>query len=226
VGVDLYCESIIDGKPFLHFWGQVKSSKSIPNEPVKASDSFKVSTLQYWANQPVPVLGFLVPIEWPPEEIHYIHIVDINFDILKYGIAEGQATQTLSSKPEFILPISNIGELNIRLRSLLLDHIPMIVSAMYAEKGFIFPAPKPQDEYVKYFAAHFLSRYMPQIELRMKHAVTFGIIQYISAGNSLNSIPKIFISALETLGEDPHYEVHEILRVVCQAHGDLSSARS
>jgi hypothetical protein len=134
VGVDLYCESIINGKPFLHFWGQVKSSQSFPNEPVKASHSFKVSTLRYWASQPVPVLGFLIPMKWPPEEIHYIHVVDITFDILEYGIAEGQETQTLSSKPELILPISNIGELNLRLRGLLLDHIPMLISVMYAEK--------------------------------------------------------------------------------------------
>ena len=158
--------------------------------------------------------------------IHYIHVVDITFDILEHGITDGQKTQTLISKPELILPISNMHELNPKLRSLLLDHIPMIVSAMYAEKGFIFPAPKPKDEYVKYFAAHFLSKYMPQIELRMRHTVTFGIMQYINAGNALNTVPKIFLSSLETLEDDPHYEVHEGMGVVSQARGDLPSALS
>lgn len=226
VGVDLYCESIIDGKPFLHFWGQVKSSESFPNDAVRVPCSFAVSALQYWANQPVPVLGFLVPMKWPPEEIHYIHVADITFDILEYGITDSQQTQTLTSKPELILPISNTAELTIKLRSLLLDHIPMIVSAMYAEKGFIYPAPKPREEYVRYFAAHFLSRYMPQIELRLRHAVTFGVMQYINAGHRLDNLPKTLVAALETLKDDLHYEVHETLGMVSQARGDFDSARA
>ena len=97
---------------------------------------------------------------------------------------------------------------------------------MYAEQGFIFPAPKPQDDYVKYLAGHFLSRYMPKIELRMRHAVTFGIMQYIDAGNALSTVPKIFLSSLQTLEDDPHHDVHETLGVVNQARGDLPSARS
>jgi hypothetical protein len=60
----------------------------------------------------------------------------------------------------------------------------------------------------------------------MRHAVTFGVMQYINAGNTLDSIPKIFLSALETLEDDPHYEVHEALGVVSQARGNLSSAKS
>jgi len=226
VGVDLYCESIIRGNPFLHFWGQVKGSQNFPNERANVPCSFSVSALQYWANQPVPVLAFLVPMNWPPEDIQYIHVVDVTFDILEYGILTGQSTQTLTSKAKLILPISNTNELTLSLRSLLVDHIPMVVSAMYAENGFLFPAPKPQQEYVKYFATNFLSRYMPQIELRLRNAMTFGILQYIGAGYSLDNVPKLLLSALETLHDDLHYEVHETLGVVRQAHGDIVSARS
>jgi len=226
IGVDLYCESIIDGSPFLHFFAQVKSSESFANEPVEVSCPFSVSALQYWSRQPVPVLGFLVPIQWPPENIDYIHVVDITFDILEHGIAEHQGTQTLTSKPELILPISDYDQLSEKLRMLLLYHIPMIVSAMYAEKGLLYPAPKPQAQYEKYFAGHFLSRYIPQIEQRTRHAVTFGIIQYIRAGYSVDSLPRILLSALETLERDLHYEVQEALGVVSQARGDLVKARS
>ena len=61
VGVDLYCESIIDKQLFLHFWVQVKSSIDYPNTRIKVSHAFRVPSLQYWYRQPVPVLAFLVP---------------------------------------------------------------------------------------------------------------------------------------------------------------------
>jgi hypothetical protein len=44
---------------------------------------FKVSALQYWSRQTVPVVGFLSPLKLPPAEIRYVHIVDITFDILE-----------------------------------------------------------------------------------------------------------------------------------------------
>lgn len=225
IGIDLYCESIIDSNPFLHFFAQVKSSKDFTNEAAQISCPFPVSALQYWARQPVPVLGFLVPTQWPPENIHYIHVVDITFEILESGLAVDQKTQTLKSNPELILPISDQQKLLQALQSLLIDHMPMVVSAMYAEKGFIYPAPKPHAEDVSYFAGHFLSRYIPKIELATRRAVTFGIMQYINAGRRVEDLPKFLLSALETLKDDLHFDVQEALGLVNQSGGNLKDAK-
>jgi hypothetical protein len=226
VGVDLYCESVIESKPFLHFWGQVKSSDDFPNEATQVSCPFKVSALQYWSRQPVPVLGFLVPLKWPPHHIHYIHIVDITFDILEHGIHHDQESQTLYSKPALILPVSNREELNVKLRSLLVDHVPMVVSAMYAEKGFLLPAPKPQEEQVQYFACHFLPRYIPQIERRIRDGAVFGIRQWLDAGNDVTNGPALLLPVLEMLKHESRPEVQETLGVVSQARGNVADAKA
>ncbi|MHB1426658.1 MAG: DUF4365 domain-containing protein [Gemmataceae bacterium] len=226
VGVDLYCESVIDSRPFLHFWGQVKSSEEFANEAVEVSCPFKVSALEYWSRQPVPVLGFLVPLKWPPEEIRYIHVIDITFDILEHGIRHDQEWQTLKSKPALILPVADREQLSVKLRSPMVDHLPMAVSAMYAEKGFILPAPKPQEERTKSFACHFLTRYIPQIELRIKHAAVFAIRQWLDAGNDLASGPMLLLSVLENLEGESRHEIEETLGVVCQARTDAAGAKA
>jgi hypothetical protein len=60
-GIDLYCEKVKDGIPYLHFWCQVKTKnrwkgtrKSIAITP----DKWHV---EYWLKQPIPVFIFLVP---------------------------------------------------------------------------------------------------------------------------------------------------------------------
>ena len=119
VGVDHYCESIIDSRPFLHLWGQVKSSEEFANDAVEASCPFKASPLEYWSRQPAP--GFLVPPKWTPEEIRYVHIVGIAFDTLAHGIRHDQEWQTPKSKPALILPVSARVQLRVKLCSLRLD---------------------------------------------------------------------------------------------------------
>jgi hypothetical protein len=225
VGVDLYCESIIEGDTFLHFWVQVKSSENLPNHPEKFNFPFATSSLKYWAKQPVPVLALLVPVKWPPEDIGVIHVVDVTFGILENGIKADQKEQSLETNPELCLPISKKDELASQLEKLLLHHLPMIVSAMYAEKGFIYPAPKPTEQYTKYFSGHFLPRHIHLIEERARHAATFGIMQWIDSGNEVDKLPRILVSGLEAIQDDPHYEVHEALGVLCQSRRDLQGAR-
>ncbi|HWP91793.1 MAG TPA: DUF4365 domain-containing protein [Thermodesulfobacteriota bacterium] len=202
IGVDLYCESIIDGIPFLHFWVQVKSSEDIPNEERQVKFRFDTSSLEYWEKQPVPVLSLLVPIKWPPEKIAFIHVVDISFSILEKGINKGK-TQVLKSLPNYALPISDSKQLSSKLNKLLVEHMPITISAMYAREGFIYAAPKPKEEHTKYYAGHFLSRYIHKIGERTRQAVTFG-----------------------ELKKDEHYEVHEALGLLNEAEGKLTKAKS
>jgi hypothetical protein len=61
-GIDLYCETLKENIPFLHFWCQVKTSKNWKGK--RKQLSFKPEKKQhedYWLKQPVPVFIFLVP---------------------------------------------------------------------------------------------------------------------------------------------------------------------
>jgi len=74
-GIDLYCETIKEENPYLHFWCQVKTSdkymdngENILFRPKYEYDKFKrrdkqkeQERIRYWLNQPVPVFIFLVP---------------------------------------------------------------------------------------------------------------------------------------------------------------------
>jgi hypothetical protein len=226
VGVDLYCESIIESVPFLHFWVQVKASENVPNEDAEASWNFDVTALRYWARQPVPVLGFLVPVRWPPEVIHYIHVVDLTLDILTDGIRFEQRTQRLHSNRALIIPVSDIAGQDAKLRIILLDHLPMVVSAMYAEKGFVYPAPKPQDEYTQHFSGHILARRIPRIEQRLQHAAIFGMRWWLDEGNDINTAPRGLLAVLQALEDNASPECQETLGRVCQARGNAAGART
>ena len=93
IGIDLYCESIVENNPFLHFWVQVKaiSEKDITvKDGIEfASYRFKRSHLEYWSRQPIPVYAFLVPvIGWPPKYPDRIYAVRITKHIIENGLPE------------------------------------------------------------------------------------------------------------------------------------------
>ena len=81
VGVDLYCESLDDGAPFLHFWVQVKAGQrqiTVSADGSSASCSLDLSHIDYWSRQPVPVYLAMVPIDWPVSEEPQVFLADIS----------------------------------------------------------------------------------------------------------------------------------------------------
>ena len=60
-GIDLYCETVKDNIPFLHFWCQVKTSKKYCGKKEKVPYTPIKKHREYWLTQPVPVFIFLVP---------------------------------------------------------------------------------------------------------------------------------------------------------------------
>ena len=61
IGIDLYCETIEEDTPFLHFWCQIKTSNKWKGDKKRISFPIKKGEKQYWIKQPVPVFVFLVP---------------------------------------------------------------------------------------------------------------------------------------------------------------------
>ena len=76
-GIDLYCETIKNGEPFLHFRCQVKTKKkwSGDEKEVSIDPSDIEKYKEYWLRQPFPVFIFCVPDkrdQYPP---YYIYSV-------------------------------------------------------------------------------------------------------------------------------------------------------
>ena len=60
-GIDLYCERVEAGEPFLHFWCQIKTSSKWNGKRKSVKYSPKQKHVEYWLKQPAPVFVFLVP---------------------------------------------------------------------------------------------------------------------------------------------------------------------
>lgn len=65
-GIDLYCETILDGAPFHHFWCQVKWTSTIQEGSNQVHFRFTKKHLDYWIRQPIPVFMILVPASKKP----------------------------------------------------------------------------------------------------------------------------------------------------------------
>ena len=96
VGVDLFCETVEQHTPFLHFWLQVKTGSQcrVSKSGDYASCSFKAKHISYWARQPVPVFAALVPK--PETENSKIYIICVTDQLLREEVTD-RKTRTLRS---------------------------------------------------------------------------------------------------------------------------------
>ena len=145
VGVDLYCETVAQGRAFLHFWLQVKAGHQCKRDPSAsiASCAFELDHLDYWALQPVPVFAALVPSEWPVLREPHIHIIDITTQILANRFPAGQRTVTLWS--DYTWPVGD--------RALVLEFLAQVVpdttARLQVSKGVIGDSPTPTPQYLR-----------------------------------------------------------------------------
>lgn len=103
IGVDLYCESIVENNPYLHFWVQVKA---ITEKDITVKDGFEFASyrfnrghLEYWSRQPIPVYAFLVPvIGWPPKYPDRIYAVRITKHVIENGLPKKDSIKLETSE--------------------------------------------------------------------------------------------------------------------------------
>lgn len=132
VGVDLYCETVTQGKPFLHFWLQVKTGEQCKVDGVRnsASLSFKLDHLDYYRSQPVPVFAALVPTPvWPIQQEPDIYIVDITTKLIDERPPSDQRFITLWS--DYCLPAGDRES----IRHFLEDTVPDATGRLQVSKG-------------------------------------------------------------------------------------------
>lgn len=101
IGIDLFCESIQieSGKPFLHFWIQVKTRKKKNYK----EEYFKVKHLNYWKRQPIPVFVFLISLDDNIESDDCkIKVINLTEYFLRHSVPE--KGKKLKIKADYDIP--------------------------------------------------------------------------------------------------------------------------
>ena len=174
IGIDLYCESIVDGVPYLHFWVQVKaiSSSSIrmEGEERTARYSFDKRHLEYWDRQPIPVYALLVPVDsWPPSEPDVIFVVRVTEELVK-GDLPTTSSITYHTKHGF-----ERSSLDDELRKFVTDIVPWDTSALLLRRGIVAPLFGQPDR----FPVGVGFQYLPQVLSSIRDASVQGLFHVI-----------------------------------------------
>jgi len=172
VGVDLYCETVEQGVPFLHFWVQVKSGDQckVAADGETCSCSFSTAHLAYWARQPVPVFAALVPVEWPVKNEPRIYIVDLTKHLLSGHLKMDQQTQTLSSH-EWWTPGNSLD-----VPYFLNSTVPHSVAVLKCREGMIASIPTLEPQYFKQIPSPEVERYSDEILRQLRTTASWSII--------------------------------------------------
>jgi hypothetical protein len=174
VGIDLYCETAAEDRPFLHFWLQVKTGDQCKVDASRGSAkcSFDGEHLNYWFRQPVPVYAALVPSEWPVVEEPAIHIIDITTQILDNQHYLNQQSITLESDYSW-----QVGD-----RSSVVDFLEQVVPATAARlqvrNGVVARIPQQTTTYVHTTPSvpvlAFQKEILSQLRSTAAHAIMFS----------------------------------------------------
>ncbi len=172
VGVDLYCETIAEDRPFLHFWVQVKAGKQVRvlADEKMASCSFEDDKLRYWKRQPVPVFAMLVPEPSPPEVEPAVYVINVTRRLL---FQPGGSGGTLRSD-ECWAP----GDPRV-VQEFLSNVVPRTTAEMQCMRGVVEPAETPTPDYVLTIpyvpVLRFKKEILDQLRITAVHSILFGL---------------------------------------------------
>jgi hypothetical protein len=174
VGIDLYCETVAEGRPFQHFWLQVKAGdqcKVHPSGPF-ATCSFYGEHLKYWFRQPVPLFAALVPTEWPVVEEPAIHIIDVTTQILENQHYLGQ--QSITLKSDYSWQVGDRGSVVDFLEQV----VPATAARLQVRSGVVAWIPQQTTKYVHTTPSvpvlAFQERILTQLRSTAAHAIMFS----------------------------------------------------
>ena len=174
IGVDLYCETIIEGTPFLHFWVQVKTInqsniKEVKNKEIAWYD-FETKHLKYWERQPVPVYAFLVPLDdWPPSIPKRIYTVKLTEQIIRNGIPNQSYLRMNTSE------WADLEKIDVDLKEFVNKVVPGDTSIILLQKGFVAPIPELQEVSEKRYPIGIGYQYLDKILENIRDASVMGL---------------------------------------------------
>lgn len=223
VGIDLYCETVQEGLPFIHYWLQVKSGNQckVSKDRSYASCTFDIQHLLYWSRQPVPVFVALVPVDWPVEQDPDIYIVDLTLKNLEWEIPNTQDSVTYKSDYRWAAGDRNAVEY------FLYNIVPADAARLEFKKGVIGSVPTLDVQYEQQIPVHSVLRFLPNILDQMRRTAAFTISHLMS----LNQLDRVNAEDRQTLEliveaykDSPNWENFAARSFCAYADGDLERA--
>lgn len=227
IGIDLYCESILEGTPYLHFWVQVKAvpaaSITVRDGKRTAAYSFERRHLEYWDRQPIPVYAFLVPLDtWPPAEPDFIYGVRITETLVKEGLPS-TASVTYRTSDGF-----QRDSLDGELQQFVTKIVPWDTSALLLKRGIVAPLPKVPGDTDDRFPTGIGVQYLSQVLTTMRDAAVHGLYHSLWAEHhdpSWRAIRKRFEGAAQYFEPDMHKYGLSMLVRSAHVDGEIDRAR-
>ncbi|MBN2117817.1 MAG: DUF4365 domain-containing protein [Anaerolineales bacterium] len=169
IGIDLYCESLLENDPYLHFWVQVKA---IGEKDIITKDGIEVASyrftrnhLEYWSRQPIPVYAFLVPvIGWPPKYPERIYGIPVTRYIVENGLP---TTETIRLETSECTKFATIDK---DWNQFVTKIVPVDSSILLISKGLVSNIDFRKSEY-QHFPRDFALRYYEKILNNVRDAV-------------------------------------------------------
>ena len=225
VGVDLYCETIAEGRPFLHFWLQVKTGEQckLSANGKTASYSFNIDHLDYYRAQPVPVFAALVPIrEWPVRQEPDVYIVDVTTQIIFEAPPNEQGFRTLRS--DYCWPAGDRPSIEAFLTHI----VPDSTGRLHISKGLIASSPTPTKEYVSSYSKVPVWKFKDEIETQVRRTAAFSVLFSVESSDVETvhgtEFRRRMAKIVEQFGDDPHWENFMARAVSNHADGNFPEA--
>jgi hypothetical protein len=221
VGIDMYCETVAEGYPFLHFWLQVKAGDQcqVDSSSTYASCRFQRDHIDYWARQPVPVFAALVPTAWPAQSDPHIYIVDITTWILLNPELAPHDSFTLRSDHHW-LPGDRES-----VQAFLRTEVPKTTARLQVSRGVVAHSPTPTPQYVQMIPFVPVTRFKDQILLQLRRTAAYSILFTVGPA-ALEVEDREFVHLLarivEQFGDDPHWENFMARGLSCHIAGDYA----
>jgi hypothetical protein len=226
VGVDLYCETVDEGQPFLHFWVQVKTGEQCQPDPARetASCRFDGKHLAYWRRQPVPVYAALVPTEWPAMRDPCIYLVDLTTNILHRPDLGEQTSVALSS--DYRLPPGDVEA----VRYFLTQVVPATTASLQIANGVVADVPTTNQRYHRSRLVVPVLTHRQQIEYQLRRTAATSLLFTLTAYDKLCSDEVRFQHLLARIVQlfvdegDSHWENFYSLGLLRHSVGDYDGA--
>lgn len=208
IGIDLYCEAIVNNNPYLHFWVQVKAigekDITVKDGIEFASYRFTRSHLEYWSKQPIPVYTFLVPvIGWPPKYPDRIYAIRITKHVVENGLPEKDSIKLETSE------CTELASIDKDLEQFIKQVVPTDSAILLFSKGIVSNINFLDVKY-QHFPLGVALKYGEEILSQVRDAAIIlgsetldsNIDEYKGFRQKCEAIAYTFISNMHELGVD------------------------
>lgn len=226
IGLDLYCESVESGTPFLHFWIQVKSGAQckLSEDKSSASCRFDRQHLDYWRRQPVPVFVALVPTLWPVTQNPDVFIVDITRDLLVETEVASQAGRKLRS--------CRVWRSGVRedVRDFLREHVPTTAALLQCRNGVIAQVPQVESSYINKIPLPPIVHFRDQLLSQLRRTASMGVLAYRankcyqSEEEKDSEFRRLLARIAAQFTDDDHWETYAARAFSSHLDGDYATA--